>query len=239
MTLHYDNLPINDGILLDLPLREGIGVITQDVAKPHHPVALVNAPAWTELASGLTVLTWDGESEQYLQCDHADCEDLDFTDGDYGISFWFKTTRTGTMMFLSRCEQNVSGWELYWYNGVVQLMHHHAGTLVPPITGNPRTGAYSLGWTQDIWWFLGLSRVGGVSSMYRGAVDGTFETLDVSHSAGGLVDPETSAYDLVSCRYSLTANFFSGMDWRKKVWGRALAAAEWLQEYERTKGWFE
>jgi len=238
MSLHYDDLPINEDILLDLPYREGTGVITQDLAKPHHSVALVNTPAWTELDSGLTVLTWDGESNEYLECAHAACEDLDFTDGDYSIGLWFNRTRTGTHMFLSRCQQDVSGWELYIYNEVVQLMHHHAGTLVPPITGNPRTGAFSLGWTQDVWWFLGLSRVGGVASMYRGAVDGTFETLDVSHTAGGLVDPETSAYDLVNCRYSKDANFFYGMDWRKRVWGRSLSAAEWAQEHERTRGWF-
>ena len=138
-------------------------------------------------------------------------------------------------MFLSRCEQDVSGWEVYYYNGNIQLMHHHAGTLVG---GNPRTGAFSSGWTGSTWWFFGLSRSGGVASMYRGATDGTFETLVVSHSTGGLVDPETSAYDMVSCRYSKDANFFYGMDWRKRVWGRSLSAAEWAQEHERTRGWF-
>ncbi len=79
MTVLYDNLGINREILLDLPFREGTGVITHDVAKPHHPITLVNTPTWTTLDSGFQVLTLNGTNE-YLQCLAASCADLDFTD---------------------------------------------------------------------------------------------------------------------------------------------------------------
>lgn len=43
----YDNIPENANILLDLPFHEGIGIITRDVAKPHHEdVDLKNTPIW-------------------------------------------------------------------------------------------------------------------------------------------------------------------------------------------------
>ena len=71
MSVHYDALAINRNIVLDLPLREGIGIITQDLAKPHHPITLHNTPAWTILDSHLGLLTLDGAAE-YLRCLAAD-----------------------------------------------------------------------------------------------------------------------------------------------------------------------
>ncbi len=87
--IHYDDAPINRGMLLDLPFREATGIITQDVAKPHHPVTLVNTPTWASLASGLSVLDLDGSTE-YLQSLNADTADLGFTTGDYSVSAWIK-----------------------------------------------------------------------------------------------------------------------------------------------------
>ena len=63
----YDSLSFNHSMLLDLPLREATGAITQDVAKPHHLVTLHNTPTWAEWAgSGLGVLSLNGVNEYLL-----------------------------------------------------------------------------------------------------------------------------------------------------------------------------
>ncbi|GAG70812.1 unnamed protein product, partial [marine sediment metagenome] len=43
----YDKISPNHQILLDLPFREGAGLITHDVAKPHHIADMTgHAPSW-------------------------------------------------------------------------------------------------------------------------------------------------------------------------------------------------
>lgn len=232
MTVLYDNLAINREILLDLPFREGRGVITQDVAKPHHPVTLIDTPTWTTLDNRIMTLDFNGTSE-YLQCLGADSGDLNFTTGPYSVGCWFNYSGGQAYSILARYEitgpgEGVSGWEVFWYNNIVTLRHHHAA-------GTPtRTAGFSTGWTSNTWLFMGISRIGAASIHYRNGV-----ALTMVHSDGGLVDPETCARDLVNCRYSKDGNFANGGVWRPRVWGRALSPSEWLGIYNHEKRWFE
>jgi len=232
----YDNIPENDDILLDLPFYEGVGTITRDQAKPHHQdVILVNGPAWTTLASGLVVLDFDGTND-YLELDGAACADLDFIAGDYSLGAWVNWTDTSTSVnVMGRYELNVSGWELYFYGGpnYLTLRHHHAGTLVPPIIGQPRSGCYSIGWTPGTWWLMGLSRTGGGEAFhYRNGIA-------IPISTSGLADPETSANDLViGSRYTKNADRYKGQMWRPRIWQRALTASGWMNLFETERGWF-
>jgi len=235
MTVLYDNLGINREILLDLPFREGIGTITQDVAKPHHPVTLHNTPTWTVLDSGLGVLTLNGTNE-YLRCLAASCADLDFTSGDYSLGGWFYIESGGDddKTLMSRFLLDNNGWELYHYNSpnyYLTLRHHHAAGA------SVRTGAYSSGWTFGKWWFMGFSRSGGVGQFYRGDVDG-FAALPTTNTVGGLIDPESSAQNFYA-GYSTSGsnNPFKGKFWRPRIWPRALSASEWRVIFEREKRW--
>ena len=88
MSILYGNVPYNREILLDLPFREAAGIVTQDMAKPHHPMVMANTPDWATLDSGLGVLDLNGANE-YLYCLAASCLDLDFT-GDYSLCGWIK-----------------------------------------------------------------------------------------------------------------------------------------------------
>ena len=113
----YDNLEINHQILLDLPFREGIRIITHDVAKPrHHDVDLVNTPTWESLVSGLGVIDLNGTTE-YLQLLAADCADLDFTAGDYSLGVWvyFETggadDKTPMSRFRADGKQSLTGFD--------------------------------------------------------------------------------------------------------------------------------
>jgi len=233
----YDNLPINHQILLDLPFREGSGIITRDVAKPHHQnVALVNTPTWESLVSGLGVIDLDGV-DQYLQLLAASCVDLNFTSEDYSLGGWvyFRAGGDDNKTPMSRFLLDNNGWELYhWTNEILTLRHHHAGTIVD---GNPRTGAYSRNWAFGKWWFMGVSRSGAVAQFWRGDASG-LAALPTTITAGGLIDPETCAQNLNIGRSPADENYHNGKLWRPRVWGdRYLSEADWTQIFNIEKHW--
>ncbi len=225
MTVGYDNVDANKGLLLDLPVEEGTGALTRDVAKPHHPVTLVNAPTWTTLPTGLMVLTFDGV-DQYLQCLAASCADLDFTTEDYSLSGWAYHSGVDSEFVIARYELDVSGWELYFYGEVLQLRHSHAGGATTV------TGAFSLGWTANRWDHFGMRRSGPAAIFYRNGAP-----IATSISAGGLIDPETCARDLVNCRFTKNDNFLTGMVWRLRA-GRDIGASGMDYEWRSEKHWF-
>lgn len=231
MAKHYDDLAESANILLDLPFREATGIITQDIAKPHHPVTLVDTPTWTQLASLLGVLTFNGTSE-YGQCVGASCTDLDFTSGDYSVGGWINwTIEEFSQIVIARYELSDSGWEVYLTNdgplNYLTLRHHHAAGATL------RTGAYSLGWTPGTDWFFGISRTGASAQFYRNGVS-------VDTTSDALIDPETCAQDLVlGIRYTKDANRYKGNMYRPRLWyPRALSADDWLRIYTREAGDF-
>jgi len=224
-------------MLLDLPFREGIGAITRDVAKPHHQdVDLINAPTWESLVSGLGVIDLDGVN-QYLQLLAASSLDLDFTSGDYSLGGWvyFRTGGSDDKTPMSRFLLDNNGWELYHYdNEILTLRHHHAGTVV---AGHPRTAAYSSNWAFNKWWFMGISRYGASAQFWRGDINGIV-ALPTSSTAGGLVDPEACAQDLLIGNDTTNTNLHNGKLGRPRIWGRALSGSEWMSIFHMEKHWF-
>jgi len=234
MTLHYDSVGYNREILLDLPVREATGGITQDVAKPHHPMTMHNTPTWTQLASGIWVLTMDGVN-QYLRCVGASCADLNFTTTDYTIAGWIYLATGGASMsqeLINRFSLSANGWELYSYtNGFITMRHHHAAGATT------RTGFYSANWAFNTWYFLMVTRSGTSGQFYRGIPGGTFGAVTTVSNV--LIDPETCNSNLyIGAGDSGASNFHKGMCRRWRVWPRALTLAEGRQMFERAEGWF-
>ena len=230
MTVLYDKIATNMHLVLDLPFREGIGVVTRDVSKYHREMTLVNTPTWTTLASGKPVLDFDAASDEYFECDDALTTELNFTSGDYSIGGWVYYSLGNDNMILARYELDVSGWELYLYSPNLQLRHSHAaGATV-------RTGVYSGGWTTNTWWFFGVSRSGATATMVRGTAGraGVLTSLPVSGDA--LIDPETCARDLVSCRFTKDQDYFNGPRGRLIVADVAFSFADWNSIFQREKG---
>ncbi len=219
----------NQNLLLSLPFREATGtVLTQDVAKPHHPVTLVHAPVWTTLASNLQVLDFDGVND-YMQCLAASCVDLDFTVGDFSLAFWvYPDDLSGTGIILGRYELNVSGWECYIGTAsYMTLRANHGG--VPA-----RTAASGNGITESAWQLLGISRSGAYPLMYRNGIP-----LPMVYDPGGITNPVTSPQDLViGVRYTKNANYFNGKLWNPRIWGRKLEPWEHLQMFNRERHLF-
>lgn len=232
----YDKLSVNRQMLLDLRFREGTGITTQDIAKPHHePVVLVNTPTWANLVSGLPVLQLSGVvPREYIEIDNADSLDMDFMSGDFSLGGWFNwSAGDDSQITIGRYELDVGGWELYLYddpNHYLTLRHHHSGTIVD---GHPRSACGSTGWTQGTWHFFGVSRSGVSQSHYRNgvALPTTCTTI--------LVDPETCAQDLViGVRFTKGDNSFKGQLDGFRVWDRSLSASEWLSIFEMEKHWY-
>ncbi len=228
MTALYDNLGTNRQAVLDLPFREGVGIITQDVAKPHHPVSLVNTPTWESIASGLGVLALNGTTE-YLESDSGDTGDLNFTSGDFTLAAWLRwESGEDSQIVMGRYAISIDGWELYLYAPTTLLtlrMHHATGAAL-------RTAVYSDGWSQDTWHQMFVVRSGTSATFYRNGVALT--------TAGDVLeDPDTATRDLViGARYTKDTNFFNGKLWRSRAWDRALSAEEVRVLYDREKRWF-
>ena len=232
MSILYDSISYNRRMLLDLPFREGIGAITQDVAKPHHPVTLVGAPAWAALDSGKMALTLGGVgSGDYGQCLNANCADLGFTSGDFSIGGWFtwEDTAQDSQILIARYEVSVGGWEVYLTEAgalrYMTLRHHHAGGATV------RTGAYSLGWAYSTLAHFGISRSGTSAQFYRNGVA-------ITTVSDTLIDPEATTQDLViGVRYTKDSNFLSGRLPRLFVSGEALTAEDWSNMYKNQQGY--
>jgi len=228
-TKGYDKT-INEGLLLALPFYEATGIITQDVAKPHHPVALHGFPSWTPIASGMGVLEFNGTTD-YLDSLAADTVDLDFITGDYSIVGWINyQTIAQSQIVIGRYGVDLDGWEVYLYsiNNTLNLRHHHA-SLAPT-----RTGCYSTGWTTGDWHLFGISRSGNYPLMYRNG-----EEIEVTYDVGGLQDPDACNRDLVvGIRYTKDANWYKGMQWNPRVWDRCLEPWEQKAIFNSERGIF-
>jgi len=234
MVKSYDRLSLHEGMALDLPYREGNGVLTRDVARPvRHAATLVGAPVWTQTPlANLTVLDFDGAGD-YLECDAADTADLDFTTGDYSLAVWVNWTAGAiSQIVLGRYAIDVDGWETYLTKiGAAESLtqrHHHA-SLAPD-----RTGCYSLGWVPGQWWLLGITRSGAYPLHYRNGVP-----LTMTYDVGGLLDPDSCNRDLViGCRFSKDTNWYKGQMWRPRIWSRSLSAFEMSMLFEMERSFF-
>jgi len=56
----YDKIGLNSGVVLDLPGFEGAGSILYDLSRDHNN-GIIYGATWTQLASGLWVLGYDGD----------------------------------------------------------------------------------------------------------------------------------------------------------------------------------
>jgi len=236
----YDKLGINEDILLDLPFREGVGDITHDVGKPHHPITLVNTPTWATLASDLGIIDFNGIN-QYLLGLNADTADLGFTNGDYSVGCWFNWEDADEdQIIMGRWEESVGGWEIYLHyshtgpGSYLTLRHHHAGG------DDLRSGVYTRGWDRNVWNFMGLSRSGSTVLHYKNGEATSYPPVGVLQNAEATTMPL-----IVGVKYTIgwgvptvMEHYFEGPIWRPRVWGRALSADDWMNIYQIEKGWF-
>lgn len=229
----YDSLGLNEDIELDLSMLEAQGTILHDESK-NHIIATQHKSAgtivWDALASGRYGIFLNNQrimgvyvAKQYLDAPAVDTLNLDFTNGDYSLAIWFRWTfQTVSQILFGKYVVNNCGWEVYLHKSLgncsVTVRHHHAGGATL------RTASYSYGWEDDgTERLFSYSRIGGNCQHYLNG-----EPVTTVVSAGGLIDPESSAARdlIIGVRYSLDTNFFYGHFHRPRAWSRALAPEE-------------
>ena len=245
----FDKLAVNHRLLLSLPFREGSGVITHDVARPHH-LLTQNDPGigvftWENIASGCPYLDFfrggGGATEGvYLDCPAADTVDLDFTTDDYSVVCWVNHRATGhfnPQILVGRYGVDLDGWEVYLESdtgiGVDYLEHrHHHSSLG---AGNLRDGCFSVGWTPASGWsLLGISRSGLYPQHYRNGLP-----LEMTYGDDGMRDPDTCNRDLViGARFTKDQDWLDAGIWGMRLWDRELSKEENRFIWNREKHWF-
>jgi len=237
----YDNLRVNHGIVLDLPFREATGLITHDIAKPHHIATLTGPPTWTDVLtegiglSDLGILQFDGAT-QYLQIPGADTLDLDFV-GDFTIVAWvYPIYGAGPMMIMCRNTTGIDGWCMFLYD------NPGLGTLLSLRTnqGGPAPGyteCYAAGFPDREWQLVGYSRdsVGLSATCYK---NGKPVTTVIGPS--GMLDPVACGAAnklLVGVQQGEASNFIRGYIRRLEGWPWKLSDNDHLSLYERDKHW--
>lgn len=207
-----------------------------DISRYAPAITGVGVPTWTKQASGLWLRTYDG-STQYHYAANAATKQLDFTTGDYSILCWLNwIDTTNSLIIVGRYELDVGGWEIYLYqvgyDSYLTQRHHHAGTIVEE---HPRTASYSLGWTYETPMMMCITRKNGGNGVhYRNGV-----SVEVTSSAGGLLDAESCSYDMVfGVRYSKNADYYEGQTGLLKIFNYALSATQVRKIFDAERDFF-
>ncbi len=236
MPIGYDNLPVNVGLLLDLQLKSGSGLIAHDSSDAHHEdIDLNGPPVWSQRPNDLNYLNFDGAAD-YLDCLAANTADLDFTNDDYSLAVWVnRGASVNPDIVIARYGVDLDGWELYLEtNGGVDyltLRHHHA-TLGG---GNLRDGCYSVGWGPGEWILLTITR--DASSLYPKMYRNGSE-VQVTYDGSGMRDPDTCNRDLVlGTRFTKDADWYLGGMWRPRIWERVIEPEEIKFIWESERGY--
>lgn len=219
-TRSLDKDPLNQGLLLSLPMFEGTGAVSlMDVAKPHHPVTITHAPVWTYLPSGLPVLSFTDDHPDYLTCAAASSADLDFTTGSFSCVAWVYTT-TGGGYIINKCDNATCGYVLVLTSFKVGLYtYNNAGSL------HQTTATFPV----STWWCIGATKsVGNVSLYYNGSYQA---------SAGYVYATLKTAVAIaltMGTNNAHTAGQHDGYLWNPRIWPRELSPAEhrttWMRE---------
>jgi hypothetical protein len=234
MSKGYDNLPILNGCLLDLPLIEGTGANhiagVHDIARAgvlDKTMMLHGPPTWANVAlSNLPVMVFNGA--QYLECSNANSDDLDFEAESFSGVCWIDpTTLIGSnRVILDRWINVTSGWSWFvWPTGELNLIT----VQNTPAFQSSYSPAGNI--VINAWALAGFTRSGASVRIFKNGVD-------VTSVVGVHVNPTASAATLRVGIDSATAQGFIGSLKRPRVWNRALTAAEMAELFAMERGLF-
>jgi hypothetical protein len=223
--MSWDNF-YTQNLWLWLPFNEAIGALSHDhsiwriTPFTHH-----NAPAWTQLASGIYVLDFNSATPDWLDCPALATAKLDFTAGDFSMGVWAKIDDAVTRILLCRGVANTDGWLLLVSNaGNVGFATCQAGFT---------QATYSAACiTPGTWYLIGISRSGAnVVTFVNGE--------DVTDAPDTHVDPTTANRELhIAVREDEVSDPWDGQIWNPRIWGRYLQPWEWLELFNMERHWF-
>lgn len=237
MSLGTDKLKLNQNLLLSIPMFEGTGTVSvKDVAKPHHPMTLVNSPAWYKESSGLYTLSFTHTSSHKITSPGALCADMAFTTESFSGVIWVNWTtlpntssNVGTYIDKEGVA-NSTGWGLTAWPDI-----YGDGFGIMTFLTNPSGGqAYARpSCVANTWYLFGWTKVGTVCLLYCNGVDVTISstTLATLGTAANLF--------CIGARTNATQDHFGpGRLWEPRVWNRALLPSEHMEIFNRERTLF-
>lgn len=233
MAIGYDSISLNYQQSLAITMRENIGVLAHDVARPaatlNHTMTLNGATiAWASLAlSNLSYITFNPATPDWLDCSAVNTADLDFTTGDFSLAAWIcLSDLTANRSLICRGFLDTDGY-------YIQVLIN--GSLFF-ITNQAAASQITTSAAGDIvintWYLVGVSRSGAGALLYVNGVD-------VTAVPGVHIDPLTSARELhIGIYDNEVGSPWAGNMWNPRVWERALSGEEWRRLFTLERGLF-
>ena len=216
MTVGYDNLAINEQIVLDLPFREATGTVIHDRSKNHAEFAYVGGPPdlWVQLASGIWVIEFTPQpNARWLQ---SSISNLWFGASDFSIAMWLNfdvIDQTYLLLYYGH-----SGYSLMTIdtNRFAFATYQGAANQVTYTTAEV---------TVDEWMLVSVSRSGTLAQIYKNG--NQIDTGSATH-----LDPTGAG----AATFYISDGGLSALDGkmgRPRLWeDRAFTRAEWRALYE-------
>ena len=228
MSKGFDNKDINKNLLLDLQMKEGVGTVTRDWAKPHHTdPTLTGAPSWVQggVSGKLNYLDFNSGNPDFIEIAALDSTDLDFTSEDFSVALWvYPDSIGGDIYVLSRGDVLTDGWVVLISTGTRFLLRTNQA-------GDTKQ-ARGIGLVIGDWNFIVLTRDGTTGIAYHNGIN----TTDFVQS---LTNPVTANRKLLfGVEDDESSNPFDGKIYRPRIWERALSADEIKFIYESERGLF-
>ena len=230
MPRFYDDIDLNEGLVLDLiagPKALGSDRKVLDFSK-YHNNGTIYGPTWTQLSSGLWVMSFDG-TDDYVEVPHSSSLDV----ADLTVSLWVRYGGEGTAGKLHWAlinKNNTSSGPNDTFNLYV---YADSGALAVRI-GNGTTQVVLTTSGIDIrdqaWYHVAFTRSGTALTLY---VDG------ISHDTDNLSGSTTNTDPLTLGVWKGYLNYFKGYIAEARIYNRALSAEEISARYHRTKWRYE
>lgn len=232
MAIGYDNISLNYQQVLAITMRENVGLLAHDVARPgatlNHTMTLNGPPTWWNLAlSNLSLLNFNAATPDWLDCSGVNTADLDFTTENFSLGAWIcLSDLTANRSLICRGFLDADGY-------YIQVLIN--GSLFF-ITNQAAASQFTTSAPGDIvinnWYLVGVSRVDAVALLYVNGVD-------VTAVPGVHVDPLTSARELhIGIYDNEVGSPWSGNMWNPRAWARALSGDDWRALFAMERGLF-
>ena len=222
----YDNLLVNQELVLDLPFREGTGTITADYSKVYaNAPTLTGAPTWSFLGSDLNYLEFVPGNPDRIVILAADSTALNFTSGDFSGAVWISPHAYGNRYMMHKGAAG-TGWG-FWLDSASPYIVFTTEQAGPAYQSTDGCADLAL----NAWQLVGFTRDGAAGRVYLNGRDKT--VTPATH-----VNPVSAAAGdfYIGTTVGGGAGWYDGYMWRPRVWKRALSAAEMLAIYEAERG---
>ena len=216
----FDKHRLANGLLLALPLAEGTGTITHDVAKNHYTMT-VTGLTWSSLANDYPYLTFPG-TDDFLELSAADSAAFNFTSEDFTLVAWlYNTGAVSNEFMMCQGATDVDGWSWFLFATNITLRTNQAAahTDIAAVDG----------FINSEWQLAGITRSGASGQFYRNG-----EPIATILN-GGLTDPVSCAAGnklLMGIDNNETSYDWTGNMAYPRIWDRELTAYEMRLMFE-------